>query len=483
MTSLLKTIAFAASFATFSSALTEPMSAADATALGVKYTKQSELMKMFDSQFMADWGTSCKAISTKWKEEACADKTVSAQCSETEACCERAGSKATKCKNAGEDWRKATSKTATSNRLEEKDCCDGCIAGGADINNAGKCGPLRYLASVCGGDKAMVEVDKDGKKKMELPDGTKAVAGVPIADYTNDDCSMLGVLELDIKENGCDEKDGVKTNCKCMSTRAKIDAVYDLYAKGGFAGWPTMTAAEKTAYTAAGFFVPHLVHPVVSSGAAAVTKAGLTVKDNGAGCYMATLTPTLNAPMSASVGGLLAYHPIVLAGGSLVATGTSEALILSGSNKGKVTSTTTGQLHVHGLVNEKEGSLTCSGTTDGFVSNVTNHGTATFTNVIGSAINIINHGTITVDGTSSITMTVLINTGTINWKDTAKGTLSIPSDQQDGVTVPSTVTLTKTAPVEKEGLTGPSGSSGYVLQTYSTVSVVFGVLSVMISLW
>jgi hypothetical protein len=335
MTSLLKTIAFASTLATFSSALTEPMSAADATALGAKYTKQSELMGMFDSQFIADWGTSCKDISTKWKAAACADNTVSGECSGTEACCNADShpkGKATKCSDAGEDWRKTTSKTATSDRIEEKDCCDGCLAGGADVNKAGKCGPLRYIASVCGGDKAKVDVEKDGKIKKELPDDTKAVAGVPIADYTKDDCSMIGVLELDIKETDCDEKDGVKTNCKCMSTRAKIDAVYDLYAAGGFAGWPTMTVAEKTAYNAAGI-IPHLVHPVVASGAAAVTKAGLEVKDNGAGCYMTTLSPTLNAPMSASVGGLLAYSPIVLEGGSLVATGTSEALILSGFNK------------------------------------------------------------------------------------------------------------------------------------------------------
>ena len=458
MISILKTIAFASTLATFSSALTEPMSATDATALGAKYEKQSELMGMFDKQVVADWGTSCKDISTKWKAAACADKTVSSECSKTEPCC-KDGNKATKCSDAGEDWRKITSKAATSNRMEADQCCDGCLAGGADVNKAGKCGPLRYLASVCGGDKAEVS--------GEVPDDTKAVAGVPIADYTKDDCSMIGVLELNIKESDCDENDGVETNCKCMTTRAKLDAVYDLYAAGGFAGWPTMTPSEKTAYDAAGINAM-LVHPVVSSGAGAVTKAGLNIKNNGAGCYMTTLTPTLNAPFTASVGGMLAYSPIVLEGGSLVATGTSEALVLSGSNKGTVTSTTTGQLHVHGLVNEKEGSLTCSDTTDGFVSSVTNHGTATFTNVIGSAINIINHGTITIDGTSNIKMTVLINTGTINWKGTAKGTLSIPSNQQSGVTVPSTVTLTATAAAANGPSPAPAptplGGAGSVTQ-------------------
>jgi hypothetical protein len=74
------------------------------------------------------------------------------------------------------------------------------------------------------------------------------------------------------------------------------------------------------------------------------------------------------------------------------------------------------------------GTLLATGTKDGFVSLVTNQGSATFIDVIGSAVDITNNGAIIVDGSSHVNMklTSCGSSSSVVYKAGTQGDISAP---------------------------------------------------------
>jgi len=264
-----------------------------------------------------------------------------------------------------------------------------------------------------------------------------------------------------------EEVDGKKVYT-CKTTQSKFDAFYKQYQDTGYKDLSAMTTAEKIAWDGLQKYRGPLGEfwKAVVSGGTDSTKPSLTINiaDDCIGLIgSATLGPST---LAIKKGTAYVYQPTVLTGAEILVNPVSgdsiKVFILAGSSEGKVTVTNPGassSFYIHGFTNEKTGDVSVTGISDFFISSVINKGTVTATDAIGTAIDIVNEGTIKIKGKSNINLVLTSNTGTIEFDEEVKGSISVPSDQNTGtIKAPAGVTVTKTAANSGNSKSNPSPS-------------------------
>jgi hypothetical protein len=447
-------------FAVHAYARTEPMSAAQEV---VAVTELSNYKAMYSWLLLAQPYFNipvCKAVSTAWAGVNC----IGATCNPTTAtdlnpCCKledgQSAEVVNSCGDAPSVWRKAQAQVAVPGFEGGAQCCDKCNA--VDTTSTTfkeNCVPGFFVgATVCSPVTA-------------TPQGDTYAPGEPISHRT--DCSTGPSFSVTGLEHG--------------ASSANVKELFDLFVARKTVTPGFFTVQDGTVAT--GEFTPDersafeivsaqtwMAYAVVSTGPTAVSKASIAAQLDEAYTLM-FLAPQLNGDLigiGSSNGEAHIYSPQVYANGGVNVSGNGSfrVLVVGGPSAGtvSVTSTGGGAFYVHDFINEANGTLSVDGATDGFISSVTNYGRATFTNVIGSAVQIVNSGTIIVDGRSNVNMFVVKNTGTIEYKAGTTGDISVP-DGTIGIVLSDGVTKTERAPTTNAAL-----SSGRVTQVPSVFLV------------
>merc|ERR1719199_1092036 len=450
------------------SALTAPLTASEEVALVDKLSKYMTMYKelhesVWGKPTPAEWGnlTACKARSTAWEAIGscsnvnCSSTLVNGSLTSSPACCTigmvptTAGmqffasphfaSQLQTCDGTPKQWR-----TTFDPENDNADCCDACIldATTAEYKHNPLCSTFTgnsVRSTVCG---------RVGDSYRDI-----YIAGEPIP-YKNGTLSCSTGPSYTISGLADDDR-------SCKTTKADIEAFFnyfktetndfqaltnnefiDLLGIAQLSGNVTALADVAKSYIG-GIRVPHFYNAVVSGVApytATLNLIGGVYDDDDAnpnpmvranGCAGEFAAPILNGVLLASRGHANIYKPTVLSAGEVQVYdhgdgNETSAWVMGGSNDGNVNSTATGQFYVHNLVNR--GTLLATGTKDGFVSLVTNEGSATFTDVIGSAVDITNNGAIIVDGSSHVNMklTSCGSSSSVVYKAGTQGGISAP---------------------------------------------------------
>ena len=454
------------------SALTAPLTASEEVAL---VDKLSKYMTMYKELHESAWGnppstqmgnlTACKARSTAWEAIGscsnvnCSSTLVNGSLTSSPACCRvyQGGPfdmgrptgdffaspilpPPQTCEDSNEHWRKTFDP-----ENDNSDCCDACIrdATTAEYKHNPLCSGTftgnSVGATICG---------RVGATRSDI-----YITGEPIP-YKNGTLSCSTGPRYTISGLADDDR-------SCKTTKADIEAFFN-YFKTETNDFQALTnnefidllgiamtsgnvaALADVAKSYIGGLGPHFYNAVVSGVAPYTATVNLIggVYDDGDGanpnpmvrangCAGEFAAPILNGVLLASRGHANIYKPTVLSAGEVQVYdygdgNETSAWVMGGSNDGNVNSTATGQFYVHNLVNR--GTLLATGTKDGFVSLVTNEGSATFTDVIGSAVDITNNGAIIVDGSSHVNMklTSCGSSSSVVYKAGTQGGISAP---------------------------------------------------------
>merc|ERR1719199_1167608 len=444
------------------SALTAPLTASEEVALVDKLSKYMTMYKelhesVWGKPTPAEWGnlTACKARSTAWEAIGscsnvnCSSTLVNGSLTSSPACCTigmvptTAGmqffasphfaSQLQTCDGTPKQWR-----TTFDPENDNADCCDACIldATTAEYKHNPLCSTFTgnsVRSTVCG---------RVGDSYRDI-----YIAGEPIP-YKNGTLSCSTGPSYTISGLADDRR-------SCKTTKADIEAFFnyfktetndfqaltnnefiDLLGIAQSSGNVTALADVAKSYIG-GIRTAHFYNAVVSGVAPYTATINVIggVYDDGMvranGCAGEVAAPILNGVLLASRGHVNIYKPTVLSAGEVQVYdygdgNETSAWVMGGSNDGHVNSTATGQFYVHNLVNR--GTLLATGTKDGFVSLVTNEGSATFTDVIGSAVDITNNGAIIVDGSSHVNMklTSCGSSSSVVYKAGTQGGISAP---------------------------------------------------------
>lgn len=494
------TIALAA-LASGAHALSEPMSSTDADTLVAKLTGYTAMYESLAQSPVEKYlnvdgtkGTTgvayCTKVAESWAALKCSEFDASTCTGDLSAkpCCEGQNQVKKKCEDMSEDWRLAEAKKFKSDATSG-DCCPDCLLAKDTNEYKARCTTADFVGpTVCATN------GKEDDARVYMPGPPIAWKKKPV------DCSTGPTHELDGRyELDCEDSEKVDGDCpkKCYASQAGFDAVDKIFQAGGYKDYAKMSTEEEAAWKAissaddpVGIAGP-FPNAVVSGSADATAKAALTA-NLADGCLGLLSMPTMGeSKLTFKKGSAYVYKPTVLAGAAIdvsPATGDSvKVTILGGSSKGKVIVTNPGassSFYIHDLVNEEGGDVTITGIKDGFISKVTNKGTFVATDTIGSAVGIINEGKIQIKGTSNINLIVTSNTGTIEFGDDVKGTLSVPKDQMSGIKAPAGVAVTETAatslgsgPSSSESPSGDSSTaalaSGVVAMALVAASFIF----------
>jgi hypothetical protein len=384
--------------------------------------------------------------------------------------------KPSKCRKWSESDRLAAAKEYKSDATSG-DCCPECLMGTDTNEYKARCTVDGFVgATVCGTNGT---IGQESDFDVYMPGPPIAWKTAPVDCSTGPEHELTGQEEEDCGSDDCPKS--------CYASQAGFDAVDKIFQAGGYKDLTDMTSEEEAAWNAIstseqfkGGIAGPFVNAVVSGSADATAKPSLTAKiaDN---CLGLLAMPTMGqATLALKKGPAYIYKPTVLEGATIdvsPATGDSvKVTILGGSSKGKVTVTNPGSsssFYIYDLVNEKEGAVTITGIKDGFISKVTNKGTFVATDTIGSAVGIINEGTIKIKGTSDINLVITSNTGTIEFDDNVKGTLSVPKDQMSGIEAPAGVTVTETDALGDSSASTAALASGVVAMALVAASLIF----------